>query len=108
MAMARPISRPSTRTGPRSAFFSSWGTGEFSSDGKTDLAIASGNTVSFLMGTTVSVTPTSGTPQSTAIHTPFPLPLQVTVKDGAIPVSGVAVTFTAPSGAVTDTFPLGS
>src|ERR1017187_2374022 len=63
--------------------------GEFTSDGKTDLAVVSGNTVSFLLGTTVSVTPTAGTPQSTTIRTAFSTPLQVLVKDGANPVSGV-------------------
>jgi protocatechuate 3,4-dioxygenase beta subunit len=82
--------------------------GEFSGDGKTDLAFVSAGAISFLLGTTVSVTPTAGTPQSTAIRTAFPVALQVTVKDGATPVSGVTVTFTAPSGGVTDTFPQGA
>jgi hypothetical protein len=68
--------------------------GDFNGDGKTDLASASGNTVSLLLGTTVTVTPTAGTPQSVTITKPFPTPLQVTVKDGATPLSGVMVTFT--------------
>jgi hypothetical protein len=82
--------------------------GEFNSDRKTDLALVSGNSVSFLLGTNVTVTATAGTPQSTAIRTQFPVQLQVVVKNGANPVSGVAVTFTAPSGAITDLMPVGS
>jgi hypothetical protein len=82
--------------------------GDFNSDGRTDLAVASGGTVSFLLGTTVTVTPTEGNPQSTAISTAFSTPLQVMVKDGPNPVSGVVVTFMAPSGAVSDAAPAGS
>jgi len=82
--------------------------GEFNSDGKTDLAVASNNTVSFMLGTTVTVTATQGTPQSTPVSTPFPKSLQVTVKDGPNPVSGVTVTFTAPSGVPSDQAPAGS
>ena len=67
--------------------------GDFNGDGRTDLVLADGN---FLLGTTVSVTP-AGTPQSTVAGSPFPTQLQVTVKDGANPISGVAVTFAAPS-----------
>jgi hypothetical protein len=81
---------------------------EFNTDGKTDLAVVSGNIVSFLLGTTVTVTPTTGTPQSTTVNTQFPIQLQVTVKSGGIPLSGIAVTFTAPSGAVSDAAPSGS
>ena len=71
--------------------------GEFSSDGKTDLAVATGNTVSFLMGTTVSMTVVTGTPQSATVATTFAAQLKVLVKDGSTPVSGVSVTFQAPS-----------
>ena len=67
--------------------------GEFNGDGKTDFAALSGNTVEIVFGTNVSVTATGGTPQSTPINTPFPAPLQVTVKDGATPLSGVEVQF---------------
>ena len=49
----------------------------------------------------------SGT-QSTAIHTPFALPLQAVVKDsGGTPVPGVTVTFTVPSSGASATFPGG-
>ncbi|HEV3198048.1 MAG TPA: discoidin domain-containing protein [Bryobacteraceae bacterium] len=45
-----------------------------------------------------TITVSGGTPQSTAPGTGFPNPLQVTVTDSAAnPVSGIAVTFTAPS-----------
>ena len=71
--------------------------GDFNGDGKTDLV----TTERLLLGTTVSLTPTGGTPQSTAIGTPFPVQLQVTVRDGADPVSGAAVTFTVPFGGPT-------
>jgi hypothetical protein len=66
--------------------------GDFNGDGKTDLVTR----YRLLLGTTVSLTATGGTPQSTAIGTPFPVQLQVTVRDGANPVSGPVVTFTAP------------
>jgi hypothetical protein len=82
--------------------------GEFNGDGRTDLAVASGNSISFLLGTTINVTPTMGTPQSTTVMTAFPTPLQVVVRDGPNPVSGVTVTFTAPSGAPSDASPGGS
>ena len=73
--------------------------GDFNGDGRTDLAAGNSNTtqVNLLLGTTVTVTPAAGTPQSTMFGTAFPSPLQVVVKDGATPVSGVVVTFTAPS-----------
>ena len=82
--------------------------GEFNGDGRTDLAVASGNNVSILLGTSITVTPTMGTPQSTTVSTAFPTPLQVVVKSSGAPVSGVTVTFSAPSGAVSDTNPSGS
>jgi hypothetical protein len=45
-----------------------------------------------------SITATGGTPQSTPVSTAFPTALQVTVRDPSNnPMSGVTVTFTAPS-----------
>jgi hypothetical protein len=82
--------------------------GEFNNDGRTDVAVANGSAVSLLVGTTITVTATAGTPQSTTLRAPFPTPLQVTVKDGPNPVSGATVTFLPPSGAATDLAPLGS
>jgi hypothetical protein len=71
--------------------------GEFNGDGQTDLAVvANTSAVSFLLGTTVSVTPGAGsTPQSAIVTAPFPTPLQVTVKNGANPVISASVTFTS-------------
>jgi hypothetical protein len=67
--------------------------GEFNGDGKTDFAALSGNTVEIVFGTNVTMTATRGTPQSTPVNTPFPLPLEVTVKDGSTPLGGVPVQF---------------
>jgi hypothetical protein len=69
--------------------------GDFNGDGRADL-VGSG-TSSLLLGSTVTVTPTAGTPQYTIISTAFPIPLQVTVKNGPNPVSGATVTFAAPT-----------
>jgi hypothetical protein len=58
-------------------------------------------------GAPASITATSGTPQSAKIVTAFAAPLVVTVQDGATPpnpVSGVAVTFAAPTSGATGTF----
>ena len=63
--------------------------GEFNGDGKTDL-VTDGT---LLLGTTMSLTLVGGTPQSTMIGTPFPIPLQVVLRDSGNPVSGAAVTF---------------
>ena len=52
-----------------------------------------------------SITTTAGTPQSATINTAFATQLQVTVKDsGNNPVSGVTVTFTAPTSGPSGTF----
>ena len=57
-------------------------------------------------GATISTGGNGSGSQSTMIHTPFPLPLQATVKDsGGTPVPGVTVTFTAPSSGPSGTFP---
>ena len=51
-----------------------------------------------LVGAPASIVTTAGTPQSATISTGFANALQATVKDaGSNPVSGVTVTFTAPS-----------
>jgi hypothetical protein len=56
-------------------------------------------------GAAASITATAGTPQSTAVNTAFATQLQATVKDsGNNPVSGVAVTFTAPASGASGTF----
>ncbi len=45
-----------------------------------------------------SISATGGSPQSATVNTPFATGLQATVKDGSgNPVTGVSVTFTAPS-----------
>jgi glycosyl hydrolase family 114/Kelch motif protein len=52
-----------------------------------------------------SISATGGTPQSATVNTTFASPLVATVKDSAgSPVSGVTVTFTAPSGGASGTF----
>jgi 5-hydroxyisourate hydrolase-like protein (transthyretin family) len=52
-----------------------------------------------------SITATAGTPQSASINSAFATRLQATVKDGSSnPVSGVTVTFTAPSSGASGTF----
>jgi hypothetical protein len=49
-------------------------------------------------GQPASLTATGGTPQSTGINAPFPIPLEVSVKDASgNPVSGVTVTFAVPT-----------
>ncbi len=58
-----------------------------------------------LAGTPASIVTTAGTPQSVAISTVFPTALVATVKDNkSNPLSGVVVTFTAPSSGPSGTF----
>jgi hypothetical protein len=60
--------------------------------GNVDLNAAA---LSLFSGT---ITPVSGNPESTAVGTAFPTPLQVSVTDAnGNPVSGMTVTFTAPT-----------
>ncbi len=67
---------------------------DFNGDGVADLLTASG----ILLGASpISVTASAGTPQTAAVGTAFAAPLQVKVLNNGVPVSGVAVTFTAPS-----------
>jgi hypothetical protein len=51
-----------------------------------------------------TITATGGTPQSALINTAFATALQATVMSGGVPVSGVKVTFTAPSSNASGTF----
>jgi hypothetical protein len=53
---------------------------------------------------TVSISATSGSPQSAAAGAAFANPLVVTVTTGGSPTSGAAVTFTAPSSGASGTF----
>ena len=58
-----------------------------------------------LTGAAASITSTAGTPQSATIGTAYPTPFQATVKDaGNNPVSGVTVTFSAPTSGASGTF----
>jgi hypothetical protein len=57
------------------------------------------------LGPPASISATSGTPQSAAVSTAFGAPLVATVEDsGGNPVSGVLVTFTAPTTGASATF----
>ena len=51
-----------------------------------------------------SITATSGTPQSATVNTAFAAPLVADVTQGGSPVSGVLVTFAAPSSGASGTF----
>ena len=75
---------------------------DFNGDGRADILTASSSGVTVLLGSAnfgvSTLTATGGTPQSTTVGTAFAAPLQVTVKDvSGNPVSGVTVTFTAPT-----------
>jgi hypothetical protein len=52
----------------------------------------------------VSITATSGTPQSATVGAAFAAPLVATVTTGGSPTSGVTVTFTAPTTGAAGTF----
>jgi uncharacterized repeat protein (TIGR01451 family) len=55
-----------------------------------------------------SIVPTAGTPQSTAVNTAFPIALKATLTESDIPVSGISVTFTAPTSGPRGTFSSGN
>jgi co-chaperonin GroES (HSP10) len=55
--------------------------------------------------TNYTVTATAGTPQSAVINTAFGALLQATVQESGVNQSGVTVTFTAPAGGASGTFP---
>jgi len=64
----------------------------------SSLVSAQSSAFSITAGTPAVIQATGGTPQSTTILAPFAVPLQVLVSDAAAnPLSGVAVTFTAPA-----------
>jgi hypothetical protein len=67
---------------------------DLNGDGRPDIFFAAGGT---FLGTASTIAATGGTPQSTSTNTPFAAPLEVTVRDGSgAPISGAAITFTAP------------
>ncbi len=57
---------------------------------------------------TDSLEASGGTPQSATVNTAFAAPLQVTLTSGGNPVSGVTVTFAAPTSGASGTFAGGS
>ena len=62
-----------------------------------EITSATSNAFNITAGAASTIQATGGTPQTTAISTAFATPLQATVKDASgNPVSGAAVTFTAP------------
>ncbi len=62
------------------------------------------NRKTLLQGTPATLTPVSGSGQSTVVNTTFPNQLKVIVQDaGGNTLSNVAVTFTAPTGSPTTT-----
>jgi hypothetical protein len=75
---------------------------DFNGDGRADILTASPGGITLMLGAATggpaSLAATGGTPQSTAVGTPFPTALQVAVKDASgNPLSGVTVTFTVPT-----------
>ena len=75
---------------------------DFNGDGRADLVIANAafGSMSLLLGTApgagFQLTATGGAPQSARTGAAFPLPLEVTLRNNGIPVSGATVTFAAP------------
>jgi hypothetical protein len=88
--------------------------GDFSGDGRADLAISNyfSNNLTLLLG--VGATPTAiaafgGTPQSVQISQPFATALQAKVTDvSGNPIPGVRVTFTSPNSGAVAIFPQGN
>ena len=75
---------------------------DFNGDGRADILTANSTngTLSVLLGATsasITITATGGTPQSAPTGNPFALPLQVTLLNNGVPVTGAIITFTAPS-----------
>ena len=70
----------------------------------TSLVSAQSNAFTITAGPASTVTVSGGSPQSTIVLAPFAVPLQVLVSDAAgNPLSGVTVTFAAPSGGASAT-----
>jgi len=57
-----------------------------------------------ITGAVISITATSGTPQSTPVNAPFAAPLVATVTANGLPVSGATVTFEVPASGAGGTF----
>ncbi len=71
----------------------------------TGVATAANFSLTNLAGAASAITATAGTPQSATVNTAFAIQLQATVTDsGNNPVSGVTVTFTAPTSGASGTF----
>jgi 6-phosphogluconolactonase (cycloisomerase 2 family) len=71
-------------------------------DGTQEIVV---NAPSAPLTVTEGITPAGGTPQSAAINTAFTSPLSATVTDSdGNPISGVTVTFTAPSSGASGSF----
>jgi len=57
-----------------------------------------------ITGAVISITPTSGTPQSATVNAAFAAPLVATVMANGAPVSGATVTFEVPATGASGTF----
>ncbi|MGA7078456.1 MAG: hypothetical protein WBQ43_19735 [Terriglobales bacterium] len=57
-----------------------------------------------ITGAVISITPTSGTPQSATVNAAFATPLVATVMANGSPVSGATVTFEVPAAGASGTF----
>ncbi len=76
--------------------------GEFNGDGITDVAVADfDSNVTILFGDNVTITGSSGSPQTAQVNEPFVQPLQVTTSSAA---AGINVVFIAPSAGPSGTF----
>jgi hypothetical protein len=75
---------------------------DFNGDGRADVLTTSPGGVTVLLGVannslSLSVTASGGTPQTAGVGAAFAAPLQVTVLNNGVAVSGITVTFTAPT-----------
>lgn len=61
-------------------------------------------TLTNITGAVISITPTSGTPQSATVNAAFAAPLVATVMANGSPVSGATVTFEVPATGASGTF----
>lgn len=75
---------------------------------RIDLLVALGACSSHHTPATETISATGGTPQSTAVSTPFGTVLVATVMTGTTADSGVSVTFTAPSSGASGNFGSGA